>query len=127
MAQKRTPTRAARPPGRPAKPDSLRRGLKYELVRLAFTKLDIDEEPIGWIVARRALDFQRDDGIQGPAAFRVIAEDISKLMDRAGQRDYVTQETVRAWYRAEMERRDLEAALQAAEPKPVRKPRKRAQ
>src|SRR5262245_9303364 len=100
-----------RPPGRPTKKDSLRRGAKYELAR---TVLGV--EPIDWILQRRG-------GEAGELSFREIASTLSGLMEDAEVRDYVTQETVRAWYRAEMQARDRAEA--ARKPK-ASTPRKRA-
>jgi hypothetical protein len=94
MAKKNTST-PARPPGRPAVPGSLRRGAKYDLARTALKC-----EPIEWIEQRRAADFSHPDGWVGPMSFRALADEITDRMHKARIRNYVTIETVRAWYRA---------------------------
>jgi len=84
MVKKNTST-PARPPGRPASPGSLRRGAKYDLARSALKC-----EPIEWIEERRK------EGM----SFRGIADEITARMHKAKIRNFVTIETVRAWYRA---------------------------
>ena|ERR1044071_8107607 len=84
-----------RPPGRPSKEGSLRRGAKYELVRKALRV-----EPIDWIIKRREPTYKRPDGSRSRLSFRELADEISRRMTKAGINDYVTIETVRSWYRA---------------------------
>ena len=85
MATKRSSATPVRPPGRPASPGSLRRGAKYELARTALRC-----EPIEWI----------EEGRREGMSFRMLADEITARMHKAKIRNFVTIETVRAWYRA---------------------------